>query len=1188
MSFLFPKPNAPASGNRPLNLDSDQLSTNQEAVPLPYFTGVARLAVHWISPAYNQRVTEVKEKVGKKETTVGFNYYADIAGALCLGPVDKVIAVIIDGETRWTGSLIRDISNPEYVEWVVGEYGTFRLYWGTDTQPVDDLVLKFSGTTNEEVSPDKEWWEFRDNYPDKVWTQPEIDNKKRTVTFGAIPDEHSAYRGQCYPVMKQLFFGQDRTSAPNVELIVERAARAPGMTLDEDIQTQGANSITTIAEILTEKRGGLNLNNAILNSSVLQTISNAFAAAPTKYYISPLVTRQQPARAVIGEIMSYFDGFARIKGGLIEVGYFPHDGVVPTVTELTLHELAGEPQIESPGWEGTLNQVTIVGRDRTRDLKENAEIGLSQYNRQVTGEPRHEVIQMPFFVDRAQERAYADEYAQVVSLPEETGRVPVRKEHAVNLDTTPLLPGDRFKLNYQPHGLNQIFRVTNRLDSGSDRNVELDFVAERGLFATPYTPPLDSLLGVQSLAPIPIVNARLVELPRKLAETELTTLTVLAERPAADIIGNHVWYSIDDSTYDRIGLQTSFAIRGTLNAAIDNAVTAIAITASGEDIVKLQPQSDEAKNDDSLLLFVEGEVISIGNVTAQGSNVYDLVTLRGRRGSSAAAHVISTVVWILPRIQLVRFNHIGFASTALRYFKLQSFNSTAVEDLANSLKINFNFSDRSGDKPAITFTTVPATAIVGVAVAVTGQIVDASADLQFYSVSGVKTSTGEEVIFASSYIPETDTFNFNVLITFPSDGTWKIRVRARDVRDDPDGYTELDSANITVSAGDGLFGPGDTTPPGPVTNVSITGGFEFLAASWTNPSDGDLGSIRIYVNSTTTKPGTVTRVVGNKVTTSFFENLPKNTTRYFWFEAVDFAGNVSADTGPHSGTTIAGIDLSHLGVNIGLVEIVSTLPTTGNFQGRTVFLTTDDKLYRHTGSAWTSAVPTTDLSGTITTTQISNNAISTPKLAANVVTAAKIAALTITSAELAANSIIAGKIAAAAVTAAAVGANEIIANTANIKNAIISSAKVINLDGDKIQANTIVAEKIIADEITRNFTVKAATASNITNNVWTEVASLTVSMTSGEVAIIQAGWGHSDDGTANTTDGDVRILASGTPVIQHDWTVTQGGTEMLSIGYLDDDNTPNKYQLQIRPRGGGTNGKPSVRDPHLSVSVLRR
>ena len=833
MSFLFPKPKTPASANRPLNLDSDQLSTNQEAVPLTYFSGVARLAVHWISPAYNQRVTEVKEKVGKKETTIGFNYYGDLAGALCLGPVDKVRAVIIDVETRWTGELVRDGSNPEYVEWVVQEFGTFRLYWGTETQPVDDLVLKFSGTTTEDVTPDKEWWEFDDNYPDRQWTQQEINNQKRTVTLGAIPDEHPAYRGQCFCVIKQLFFGQDRTSAPNLEFMLERAARAPGMTLDEDIQPQGANPVAAIAEILTEKRGGLNLDNSILNASEFQTVSNALAASPSKYYISPLITRQQPARAVIGEIMSYFDGFARIKGGLIEVGYFPHDGITPTVTELTLHELAQDPQIDSPGWEGTLNQVTVVGRDRSRDLKESAETGLSQYNRQVTGEPRHEVIQMPFFVDRAQCRAYADEYAQVASLPEETGRVQVRKEKAVNLDSSVMLPGDRFNLDYTPHGLDQIFRVINRIDSGSDRTVELEFVAERGLFATPYTPPLDSLPGIQSRAPIPIVNARLVELTRKLADTELATLAVLAERPAADITGIHLWYSSDDATYDKIGLQTSFAIRGTLNAAINDLVTNCAITASGEDIVKLQPHSDEAKNDDTLLLFVEGEVISIGNVGAQGSNVYNLAVLRGRQESSPASHPRSSVVWILPRIQIVRFNHIGFASTVLRYFKLQSSNSTAVEDLANSLKFPFTFSDRSGDKPAISFTSVPATAIVGVPVAVTGQILDASADLIFYSVSGIKPRTGEEIVFASSYIAETDTFNFNVLVTFPSEGTWKIRARARDVRDDPDGYTELDSSNITVSTEPTTLA--DNIPPGAVTNVTITGGFEFLVAKWINP-----------------------------------------------------------------------------------------------------------------------------------------------------------------------------------------------------------------------------------------------------------------------------------------------------------------------------------------------------------------
>ena len=49
-------------------------------------------------------------------------------------------------------------------------------------------------------------------------------------------------------------------------------------------------------------------------------------------------------------------------------------------------------------------------------------------------------------------------------------------------------------------------------------------------------------------------------------------------------------------------------------------------------------------------------------------------------------------------------------------------------------------------------------------------------------------------------------------------------------------------------------------------------------------------------------------------------------------------------------------------------EIVGSLPTTNLFEGRIVFLTTDDKLYRYTGSAWTAAVSGADITaGTLQT-----------------------------------------------------------------------------------------------------------------------------------------------------------------------------------------------------------------------------
>lgn len=73
-------------------------------------------------------------------------------------------------------------------------------------------------------------------------------------------------------------------------------------------------------------------------------------------------------------------------------------------------------------------------------------------------------------------------------------------------------------------------------------------------------------------------------------------------------------------------------------------------------------------------------------------------------------------------------------------------------------------------------------------------------------------------------------------------------------------------------------------------------------------------------------------------------------------------------TGVYSGVTLDKV--VSLSKTKGGYEIVSTLPTANLFAGRMVFLTTDNKLYRYTGTAWTAAVPATDISGTLADAQI--------------------------------------------------------------------------------------------------------------------------------------------------------------------------------------------------------------------------
>lgn len=181
-------------------------------------------------------------------------------------------------------------------------------------------------------------------------------------------------------------------------------------------------------------------------------------------------------------------------------------------------------------------------------------------------------------------------------------------------------------------------------------------------------------------------------------------------------------------------------------------------------------------------------------------------------------------------------------------------------------------------------------------------------------------------------------------------------------------------------------------------------------------------------------------------------------------------------------------------------EIVATLPTTNLFEGRVVFLTTDDKLYRYTGSAWTTAVPAVDISGTladaqiaalaaskitgqlsdsqlaaiaaakltgqITGTQITDGAITTAKLSAGSVTSNEIAANTIVAADIASGTITATQIAAATITGANIAAGTIAAGNIAANTITASQIAANTITAGQIASNAITADEIAAGAVT--------------------------------------------------------------------------------------------------------------------------
>ena len=256
--------------------------------------------------------------------------------------------------------------------------------------------------------------------------------------------------------------------------------------------------------------------------------------------------------------------------------------------------------------------------------------------------------------------------------------------------------------------------------------------------------------------------------------------------------------------------------------------------------------------------------------------------------------------------------------------------------------------------------------------------------------------------------------------------------------------------------------------------------------------------------------------------------------------------NGSAWTTAVPATDISGeLAASNFAQSLRPVEVVSALPSSGNFQGRVVLLTTDDKMYRYTGTAWTAAVPTTDLSGTIqaaqiaavaastvtgtltndqiadlatskltgtiTETQITDGAISTAKLAAGSVSTAKLAAGAVTADTIASNAITSAKINAGAITTAKIAAGAIDAGTIAADAVTAEKIAAGAVEADAIAANAVTTGKlaagaVTADQIAANaittgkIAAGAVTASEIAANTITASQIAANTLTAGTIA----------------------------------------------------------------------------------------
>ena len=274
--------------------------------------------------------------------------------------------------------------------------------------------------------------------------------------------------------------------------------------------------------------------------------------------------------------------------------------------------------------------------------------------------------------------------------------------------------------------------------------------------------------------------------------------------------------------------------------------------------------------------------------------------------------------------------------------------------------------------------------------------------------------------------------------------------------------------------------------------------------TWTRTTDADTGAELVTGSYVFITSGTVNANAAYTMVTTGTITIGTSTITWNLFsqvtqiQAANILGQIVA-----AQVQDGAINTAKFALGLTPVELVSSLPTSGNFAGRTVYLTTDGKLYRYTGSVFTAAVETVDLTGQITNTQIQDNSISTPKLQALSVTASNIAANAVTSGKIAANAVTAGTI-----SAGAVNTNELAAGAVN---------------ASKIAANTITAGQIQSGTITAD-KLTISSLSSISANIGTITSG---TLTSSSSVLVGSGLGAVSISSSGLTIGSGRISMAG-------------------------------------------------------------
>jgi len=523
-----------------------------------------------------------------KKSSGSDTYYGDILKLIGEGPVAMVHCIKVDSVTVWKDQDGKAITG-EYVD-LATDVGTVRVYKGSWTQPIDNI--------------------FSDG---------------------------SAYRGTAYARGHKLKLGSERTSSPSIDIECTFGDADEGLV----------SPVAVIRELLCDQRRGLGADESHFSAD--DGIEEETIA------LAPKLVDEQSLQDLIDDVLPLVWCYARWEGQTLTIHrlYDAQDwdvSSIPAITdEICLEPISITPETPDERIVQTIVQWTQVYDDDEGDDTEgeyaNVAVYRDPYAPQSGG--KSTTIQADAIITESYASAFAQTKGHQLALSITTGTCAIpftAFEFTATAFKKPIKVWERISQSWIRA------RVTSRTISEDGLSIELEW-------ETDYTSSIhDAAIAgyqpiiVSSLDPVDPRAVRLVELPRCIVAAP--TVGILCARGASHVNGYGIYVSTDaGANFTYAGNAKSFTIYGTIQSALTSGSSSMVVVGITLDADVLTSASSAQAAADTILAWIDDEIVSISTVTQCPYQV-TVSMLRGRCGTVAVAHAAGTPVHIIQRAGL--------------------------------------------------------------------------------------------------------------------------------------------------------------------------------------------------------------------------------------------------------------------------------------------------------------------------------------------------------------------------------------------------------------------------------------------------------------------------------------------------------------------------------------------------------